>query len=213
MDRLGRIAVILVSLLLARACADKSATASSRPRPIDSATAAGKRFRGRSSGGTRSRLRPTFARRFCSSPRSKTGFWPRRARRPIPGCRSSSATPAQLPGQSSSPTSTPVGLRRHRHSTFDSRASRLRLRLATSRQSICGCSRSQLRAARADRFWLADQPRHGLASLRRPATDRGRGPGECLGGRGTAHAGQGPLGPHAERGRRLCPTRRRRPGF
>ena len=39
------------------------------------------------------------------------------------------------------------------------------------------------------------------------------GPGQRLGGRSTAHAGQGPLGPHLDLRGRLYPTRRRRPGF
>ena len=60
---------------------------------------------------------------------------------------------------------------------------------------------------------LSDQPRHRLAALRRPAADRGRCPGQRLGGRSAAHAGQGPLGSSIEPGRRLYPARRRRPGF
>ena len=43
-------------------------------------------------------------------------------------------------------------------------------------------------AAGADRLPLPDQPGDGLAALRRPAADRGRGPGQRLGGRGPAHA-------------------------
>ncbi len=72
---------------------------------------------------------------------------------------------------------------------------------------------AQVRAAGADRPRLPDQPRHRLAALRRPAADRGRCPGQCLGGRSAAHAGQGPLGSSIEPGWRLYPTRRRRPGF
>ena len=52
-----------------------------------------------------------------------------------------------------------------------------------------------------------------LAALRRPAADRGRRAGQRLGGRGAAHAGQGPLGPHAQHRLRLYPARRRRPGL
>ena len=67
--------------------------------------------------------------------------------------------------------------------------------------------------ARADRPSLSDQPRHRPATLRRPAADRGRRAGECVGGRSTAHAGQGPLGSSTQHRLRLYPTRWRRPGF
>ena len=72
---------------------------------------------------------------------------------------------------------------------------------------------AQARAAGAHRLGLPDQPRHRLATLRRPAVDRRRRAGQCLGGRSTAHAGQGPLGPYIDVWRRLYPARRRRPGF
>ena len=72
---------------------------------------------------------------------------------------------------------------------------------------------AQARAARADRLPVPDQPGHGAAALRRPAADRGRGAGQRLGRRGRAHAGQGPLGPHAQHRLRLHPPRRRRPGL
>ena len=72
---------------------------------------------------------------------------------------------------------------------------------------------AQARAAGAHRLGLPDQPRHRLATLRRPAVDRSRRAGQCLGGGSTAHAGQGPLGPYIDVWRRLCPARRRRPGF
>ena len=72
---------------------------------------------------------------------------------------------------------------------------------------------TETRAARADRLRLSDQPRHRLAALRRPAADRGRCPGQCLGRRSTTHAGQGPLGPDIDVRRRLYPARRRWPGF
>ena len=68
-------------------------------------------------------------------------------------------------------------------------------------------------AGGADRLPLPDQPRHRLAALRRPAADRGRRAGQRLGGRGRAHAGQGPLGSHAQHRLRLHPPRRRRPGL
>ena len=67
--------------------------------------------------------------------------------------------------------------------------------------------------ARADRPSLSDQPRHRLAALRRPAADRGRRPGQRLGGRGAAHTGQGPLGSSTQHRLRLHPPRRRRPGL
>ena len=62
---------------------------------------------------------------------------------------------------------------------------------------------AQARAAGADRPSLPDQPGHRLAALRRPAADRGRRAGQRVGGRGRAHAGQGPLGPHAQHRLRL----------
>ena len=72
---------------------------------------------------------------------------------------------------------------------------------------------AQVRGTGADRPWFSDQPRHRLAAFRRPAADRGRRPGQCLGRRSAAHTGQGPLGSSIEHRRRLYPTRRRRPGF
>ena len=71
----------------------------------------------------------------------------------------------------------------------------------------------EARAAGADRPPLPDQPRHRPAALRRPAADRGRRPGQRLGGRGGAHTGQAPLGPDAQHRLRLYPPRRRRPGL
>ena len=58
----------------------------------------------------------------------------------------------------------------------------------------------------AYRHWPADQPRDRIATVRRPALDRGRGPGQRLGRRGTAHAGQGPVGPCPQRRCRLHPA-------
>ncbi len=69
------------------------------------------------------------------------------------------------------------------------------------------------RADGADRRPVPDQPGDGAAAGRRPATDRRCGAGPRLGRRGRPHAGQGPLDPRAERGRRLRSPRRRRPGF
>jgi len=66
---------------------------------------------------------------------------------------------------------------------------------------------------RSDRPAIANQPRHRLATLRRAALDRGRRSGQRVGGRGTAHTGQGALGSSAQRGLRLHPARWRRPGF
>ncbi len=68
-------------------------------------------------------------------------------------------------------------------------------------------------AAGADRPPLSHQPRHGVASLRCPAADRGRRAGQCVGGRSTAHTGQGPLGSYPHGGCRLYPARRRWSGF
>src|SRR5208337_1012748 len=67
--------------------------------------------------------------------------------------------------------------------------------------------------ARADGPLLSNQPRHRLATLRRPAADGGRRPGQRVGGRSAAHTGQGPLGSSAQYRLRLYPTRWRRPGF
>ena len=67
--------------------------------------------------------------------------------------------------------------------------------------------------ARADGPSLSNQPRHRPATLRRPAADGGRRPGQRVGGRSATHTGQGPLGSSTQYRLRLYPTRWRRPGF
>ena len=70
-------------------------------------------------------------------------------------------------------------------------------RTARSRANVAGppAVQAEARAAGAERLRLTDQPRHRLAALRRSAADRGRRPGQRLGGRSPTHPGQGDLGP------------------
>ena len=83
-------------------------------------------------------------------------------------------------------------------------------RAATGLRSV---REAQDRAVGADRPGVPDQSRHRLAAFRRSAADRGRRPGQRVGGRSSAHPGQGPLGPDIDTWRRLCSTRRRWPGL
>ena len=69
---------------------------------------------------------------------------------------------------------------------------------------------AQCAAAGAGGPTVPDQPRHGAAALGCASARRCRGAGTCVGRRGRAHPGQGPLAARPQYRLRLHPPRRRR---
>ena len=209
MDRIGRFTVIFATLLL-----PGSSPGPAVPSPRPCRTRQSRLPGRRANSGPRSEARAARAGRTALPPRSSVAGKMLEARALSRGSSLADHSAAAFPLPSPSTAPTAPGP--------PSTAAPIRTiepidRPPSSASAIAppsgDLSLSSSPRAGADRPGLPDQPRHRLAALRRPAADRGRRPGQCLGGRSTAHAGQGPLGPDVDVWRRLHPARRRRPGF